>query len=370
MSARQRLASADSGPLECERACGCVASESSLLGSPPRAEWRRASFSAVCRAPPMHRNAACTATVPSFDGGGWTVVRGSTWRAAIWSGSRERASNCYIERARALYRPGARWDQGVRLRGGDTVCSWRCGARRRLQGLRALQRPVASTLGKQSDGAHGQPGDGRMAAHGAHPIATAQPWRSLKAPRRDESKSRSARWRMCHLCSLAPSAAVKGSQCASIVSWPLAPTRVRRRERTSAPPRCHGLESAPPIPARAAAIVPSAGVRRLRKLLISPMSKLACAWTLYPLSTTSTLHPPTPTPSPSSSIISFACLLLVRRRPRLPPPAPDTVQCRLSCSARGGLVHAAISIDFRQPLRQPTALHSILCFNSFSVFAS
>jgi hypothetical protein len=122
-----------------------------------------------------------------------------------------------------------------------------------------------------------------------------------------------------------PAAAVKGSQCASIVSWPLAPTRVRRRERTSATPRCHGLESAPPIPARAAAIVPSAGVRRLRKLLISPMSKLACAWTLYPLSTTSTLHPPTPTPSPSSSIISFC--LLVARSPSSAPPAARSRHC-------------------------------------------
>lgn len=91
--------------LECARGWACVASESSLLG----------------QAMPEHQPLLCAspriAMLPARQQGpalvveDQQVVRSCPWRAAIWSCSRVGASNCYIKCARALYRPGAVWDQ-------------------------------------------------------------------------------------------------------------------------------------------------------------------------------------------------------------------------------------------------------------------
>jgi hypothetical protein len=94
----------------------------SLLGSSLGPEWRKASFKwfLLCSSPCIAMVPAqqqCPALMLEDD----RVVRGSTWRAAIWSCSRVRASISYVERARALYRPAAaNWDQAVKLRDGHT----------------------------------------------------------------------------------------------------------------------------------------------------------------------------------------------------------------------------------------------------------
>jgi hypothetical protein len=127
----------------------------SLLGSSLGPEWRKASFKwfLLCSSP-------CIAMLPAQqqcpavmleDG---QVVRGSTWRAALWSCSRVRASISYIERARALYRPAG----GRELGAGSEVARWPCwsapGRIWQVVALKGSARPtlhksVASTMRKQ-----------------------------------------------------------------------------------------------------------------------------------------------------------------------------------------------------------------------------
>jgi hypothetical protein len=99
--------------LECGRACGCVASESSLLGQAVT-EHEPLLCPSPCIAMPPARQQCPASTLDHQH-----VVRRAGWRTAIWSCSREGARAVAISNAlEHCIGLGADWGQAVRLQGG------------------------------------------------------------------------------------------------------------------------------------------------------------------------------------------------------------------------------------------------------------